>query len=104
MKDIVKKSYSIIIGIAVFAIFFAWTGGAAMALDAAVTHQVFGKVVFSLGIILSILWIIDQISKSYIKCYRIFRKGELGKMVFSISIGSYSIILIIMNIISLVIH
>ena len=104
MKHIVKKFSNIIIIVAILAIFFAWTAGAAMALDSAVSHQALGITVFSLGIILSVLWIIDQILKSYIRWYKIFRKGALGETIFLISIGSYSIILIFLNIISLVIH
>ncbi len=88
----------------VFAISLGVTGGAAMALDSAVTHQSFGIVAFALPLVLSFVWIVSTIVSTYVKSYEEMRGGEAGRNAeFLIKFG-LGLLSIMITIVALAIH
>ncbi|NQZ66320.1 MAG: hypothetical protein HRT99_03850 [Mycoplasmatales bacterium] len=88
----------------IIAISLGVTGGAAMALDSAVTHQSFGIVAFALPLLLSFIWIVSSIVSTYVKSYEEMRGGEAGRNAEFLIKFSLGLLSIIITIIALAIH
>ena len=88
----------------IVAISLGVTGGAAMALDDAVTHHSFGVVAFALALGLAFIWIVSGIIASFVKPYKLAKGGESGRTTETLVKFSLAVVSLVITIVALAIH